>query len=447
MFNLEILEVTKENKEEYLRQIAELEKKVLLDMETKGKIGQLFITGAEDIEQYIDSGDNTVVVAVDDGNQVNAATYITQNQLPFTYNDITKYFKYGNEYGKYVKSRYDSETKYQLDMLKAYEIKMKAFEYARNKVLAMHPEYPTITNFLEHELSDKENRFHEKSELRDSINQYMSQYIQSEFPKERQLYEEFYWTTVSDIEKEFHKEVDVNNLSNPNIKEYEAFLYGEKQKEHEKIIKNGQLKIYNKAQFDIEKYYNANTENTVEIDTYITTPENRQYGLARIIVFEGIKKHIYEHFKNPENAEIFLCSTLHKDNFSSKYVSEFFGLIDHLYVNRRQGRDREVHICRIMREDAQIYIEHIESKLAVLYGYNPNNKTISNDEKIAILEEQLQYEKDEVSRLKCLTHKRKKRFKSKKNVLKAKRIKAEKIKKDIKEFKMQKYKEEKDNER
>lgn len=105
------------------------------------------------------------------------------------------------------------------------------------------------------------------------------------------------------------------------------------------------------------------------------------------------------HFRNPQNAEIFLCSTLHRDNLSSKYVSEFFGLTDSLFVNRRQGRDREVHICRIQREEAMEYLTSMSNKLAVLYGYNPTQKHISEDVKRKVLTEQLEYERREHDRL------------------------------------------------
>ena len=95
----------------------------------------------------------------------------------------------------------------------------------------------------------------------------------------------------------------------------------------------------------------------------------------------------------------FLCSTLHRDNLSSKYVSEFFGLTDSLYVNRRQGRDREVHICRIQREQAMEYLTSISDKLALLYGYNPNRKHISEQVRRKVLREQLKYERKEYDRL------------------------------------------------
>ena len=108
---LKILELTKENSSEYIDDVAMLEKKVLETMEKEGKIGQLFITGKEDILEYVKSEENTVMIGVDEKNRVQSAVYITQGQKPFTYNDITKYFKVGEEYKKYIKSQYSVEFK------------------------------------------------------------------------------------------------------------------------------------------------------------------------------------------------------------------------------------------------------------------------------------------------------------------------------------------------
>lgn len=428
MNKMKILEVTKENKTQYLEQIALLEEKVLKDMEAKGKIGQLFITGKEDIEQYVDSEENTVMIGIDEKNSIKATAYITQNQSPFTYNDITKYFKYGDEYKEYVKSLYTSKQQYQLDMLKSYELKMKAFKYASDKILMQFPQYKNIKEFLQHELADKQNKFHEKSELRELINRDMVEYVENNYPDSKKLYQTFYWNTVDDIENEFGKAI------NRNINECEQFINDEISEDFSDIVKNGGLQIYDKPKFDIQKYYTANTENSVEIDTYITAPDNRQFGIARMLVLEGIKKHIKRHFSQTDYDEIFLCSTLHKNNFSSKYVSEFFGLRDSLSVKRRQGRNRQVHICKIKREEAEQYLEHMEKKIVVLYGYNPNEIKITDEEKISILSEQLEYEKAEISRLKRLRKVKDKNLKGKIK-LKSKREKINSIKTQIKKIK------------
>lgn len=390
---MKVVELTKENEDKYLEQIAQLEQTVLQNMKQEGRDGQLFATGKEDISGYVHSQENTVIVATNENEQVEAATYITQGQKPFTYNDITKYFKYGENYEQHVKDQYDNEQVYKKDLLEIYAIKIQAFQQAKTRILLEHPKEQNIHTFISKEI--QENGFHEKSELREKINSYMSEYISSNYGKNVQnMYEKFYWTTSKDIAKEFEK--NISHLDEKSV-EYEQFMQA--QSEYEEILQKGQLKIYEKPVFNEQEYFSANTQNSIELDTYLTSPTSRNSGTARIIVYEGIKKHMERHFQNPQNQEIFLCSTLHRDNLPSKYVSEFFGLTDSLYVNRRQGRDREVHICKIPREKAMEYLTQISDKLAVLYGYNPNQKHISESTIRRVLEEQLEYEKREHERL------------------------------------------------
>ena len=293
------------------------------------------------------------------------------------------------------------------DMLKIYEIKLKAYEYAKNKVLKKCPKYnDNIMGFLQNELEEKENGFHEKSELREGLNMYMSEYIENLSKKDESIvesYDKFYWTSAEDISQEFGKEV---NLKTDIMQEYESLINSQKalinnsrSQEYTEILQKGPLKILEKPKFKINKYYNANTKNAVEIDTYITNPNSRQGGLARIIVYEGIKKHIENHFEDVKNNEIYLCSTLHRDNVSSKYVSEFFGLKDSLYVQRRNGRNREVHICKISRDEYKQYLDDIEDKLITLYGYNPDNKKVPDNKMLDIIKEQLKYEEEQVGNL------------------------------------------------
>lgn len=395
-----IVELTKDNEKQYLDKVVELEEISLDAMLKEGRVGQLFTTGGEDISEYIHSKENTVMIAVDHQGNVEAATYITQGQQPFTYNDITKYFKYGKEYQKYVKSLYSTPEHYKKDMLETYKIKIQAYEYAKKRILEEYPQYKTMMEFLEHELNEPENQFHEKSELRQKINSYMSEYIARESQKNAEiatLYDKFYWTSAQDIAIEFGKELGDKKSQNSSINQYEQIL--ESEKEFDTILKKQELQIHEEPEFDCTPYYTANTSNAIELDTYLTNPNFRNSGLAKIIVYEGMKKHVERHFENPDNNEIFLCSTLHRDNLSSKYVSEFFGLKDSLYVKRRTGRDREVHICKIKREEVDKYLESIEDKLAVLYGYNPSKKPISNKTKIKVIDEQMGYEKQEFKRL------------------------------------------------
>lgn len=281
-------------------------------------------------------------------------------------------------------------------MLSMYELKLDAFKCAKSSILAEHPEYNgDILAFLQHELDEENNHFHEKSPLREQLNVRMSDYIKKAAesnPDVMKKYEWFYWTTADDISKEFNRPVtlpqDMVELDSVTDMEYSQ------------ILKNGPLQIYEKPEFDVTKYYAANTSNAVELDTYITAPDTRSSGLAKALVLQGIIKHMNRHFSDPSQENIFLCSTLHRANLSSKYVSEFFGLKDSLYVKRRDGRNREVHICGISREDYPNYIRHMQEKLAVLYGYNPEHLTVSPENEISILQEQLSYEKGEINRIK-----------------------------------------------
>ena len=141
MRKINCIELTKDNYKKYIDQIAKLEELVAKKMEEEGRTGQFFTTGRDGIEEYILSNDNTVMVALNDKGKILSATYITQNQLPYTYNDITKYFKYGSEYKNYIKNSYSSEIDYKRDMIKIYEVKLRAYEYAKSKVVQEHPEY------------------------------------------------------------------------------------------------------------------------------------------------------------------------------------------------------------------------------------------------------------------------------------------------------------------
>ena len=392
---IRIIELTKDNEERYLDQIVDLEQISLETMKKEGREGQLFDTGREGISEYVHSQENSVIVAVDENDKVEAVTYVTQGQKPFTYNDITKYFKYGEKYRQYVKSQYVSPKDYQKDLRAIYIIKIKAYEYAKRKILrqSQRNNESSLYGYLNQEL--EQNGYHEKSELRENLNKYMAEYIAQNYGKDiARKYEMFYWITLKDIEEEFGPK---RGTESPEMRDYEGFI--EEEKEYAELMHRGKLKIYEEPNFDETQYYTANTENAVELDTYLTNPHNRSVGLARIILYNGIQKHIEQFFKDPQNKEIFLCSTLHRDNLSSKYVSEFFGLKDSLYVNRRQGRDREVHICRIPREKAMEYLVDMYDRIAVLYGYNPNNKNIPNSRQLQVLQEQLEYEEKEKKRL------------------------------------------------
>ncbi len=404
--NYEIIEVTKENESEYLPGIVNLEQLVLDKMEREGRTGQLFTTGKEGIHEYIDSDCNNVLIAVRNNNgreeQIISAAYITHGQTDFTYNDITKYFKCDESYQEYIKSKYPKE-EFEKIIRKIYIDKICAYKYARDIILKEQgvQEVSTIMEkekndiflrLIEQEYNDPQNQFHEKSEIRDNLNKYMSLYMKI-VKKNLTMYQDFYWIDFEYLQKNSSRTIKEKDI---NSSKYDSTI-----ETYDKILQYQKYKIHDRSHCpDISKYFGANTQNTVEIDTYITHPDNRENGIARILVFEGIKKSLNRLLKNENNKEIFLVSTLHEDNLSSKYVSEFFGLKDYLFVNRRNGRDRQVHIFGMKREEVPEYINKMEKKVAVLYNYNPNNIQITETERAEIIQEQMNYELNELQRLK-----------------------------------------------
>lgn len=408
--NYNFLEITEDNEYKYLPQIAKLEEVVLDKMNKEGRAGQLFITGQYGISEYINSKSNHVMVATEkDSKQENekiiAAAYITQGQVPFTYNDVTKYFKCGEDYQNHVKSKYGKEN-FEKIIRKIYIDKICAYKYARDLILRKNygssnvdglneeKKNRAFMKLVEDEYNDANNKFHEKSDIRESLNKNMSLYMRY-VKKEEKEYEDFYWIDFNYLIDNLSETSEYKDLKKSNFRAFDSAI-----KAYDKILKYQKYQIYDKCNCqNPEKYYNANTNNTIELDTYITHPENRRSGLARILVLEGLKKSLMQNLKNQNNKQIFLTSTLHTDNLSSKYVSEFFGLKDYLFVNRRNGRDRQVHIYGMDRADVPKYIEKMEKKMAVLYGYNPHNIIIEESERQEIVNEQLNYELNELNRL------------------------------------------------
>ena len=72
----------------------------------------------------------------------------------------------------------------------------------------------------------------------------------------------------------------------------------------------------------------------------------------------------------------------------------------------------------------------MEKKIAVLYGYNPNKIKISDEERTEIIQEQIQYEADELSRLDAIKDiGKKKKFSG---IIKGKKSKVESLHKLLK---------------
>lgn len=397
---MKIMEVF-DDSEGIVKQIANLEDVVYNKMLEDGREGQLFTTGYDDILEYAKSEENSVYATLED-DKVVAACYITQGQLPYTYNDLTKYFKnlklYDSNglsmYDEYLKKIYARDDSYLMRLLRAYYNKTNAFNYAVDVVLK-ESDYKTLKDYVLAEVAA--NDLHEKSKLRDGIFTQMAIYAKNNFlPDELNDYDKFFYYDFKRLlealpEDQRNGEFARDLQERANVNDMDWF-FGCATPTY----------VGDESISNDEKYFSANTSNTIEIDTYITDPSCKGSGYAKILVYEGIKKHIEKFFEDPENDELFLCSTLHKDNFPSKYVSEFFDLTDYVFVNRRQGRNREVHITRITRWEYMDYLDKMAAKLALFYGYNPDDREFSFELLSKVKREQYEYEKKELERIQSL---------------------------------------------
>ena len=203
--NYNFLEITEDNEYKYLPQTVELEKIVLDKMNKEGKTGQLFITGKDGISEYVHSKENCVMVATEKDEEQNnekiiSAAYITQGQVPFTYNDVTKYFKCGEDYQNHVKSKYGKEN-FEKIIRKIYIDKICAYKYSRDVILKDYCKAGNIEDLsedrknyifmelVENEHTNENNKFHEKSEIRDKLNKYMSLYMKYVKKEEKEYHE------------------------------------------------------------------------------------------------------------------------------------------------------------------------------------------------------------------------------------------------------------------
>jgi len=108
IYIFEINEKHSEDKQKkYAKEIESLENFVSDKLKEEGKGDLFFTTGYDDILSYIKDKDMTVIECQDNDKKIIAASYITQKQGLYTYDDLSKYFKFNKEYIEYTKKKYD----------------------------------------------------------------------------------------------------------------------------------------------------------------------------------------------------------------------------------------------------------------------------------------------------------------------------------------------------
>ena len=316
----------------YAREIEGLEKYISKCLKEEGKGSYFFTTGYDDIYSYIKDKDVTVMECQDDDNKIIAAAYVTQGQGLYTYNDLSKYFKYNDEYVEYAKSKYDP---------------------------------------IGHCKSEKEKgTFDEKNQVREKVNRYIYDYFRDNTSKQDRIgfdeLDRFYLLKFSDLQNCEDSEVRTKceNETEENMKLYQE--YGELidlLNLKDSILPDEKDFTYLKSE-NYKKYFDANPFNTVELDTYMVHPDNRKKGLAKIVTFEGLKIQLKKLLKKrPGLKEIFISATIHQDNIPSKRVTQGLGNFDTLYVKRRTGINREVYFCKIEKRNLNEFMRVYENKI------------------------------------------------------------------------------------
>ena len=368
-----------DDQKKFAKEIGELEDYISGKLHEEGKGYIFFTTGYDDICDYIKDKDVTIMVCQDAQEKIIAASYITQGQGLYTYNDLSKYFKFNKEFIEYGKSKYDPKELCSIEY-ETYMKKIEGYKYAKEKIA----KELGLTDLVGHCKEEKEKeRFDEKNKVREKVNRYIYDYFRDN-TNDRIGFNEldrFYLLKFSDLQNCEDNEIKAKceEATEENKKLYEEYdelldLFDLKSAILPDEENNGYMNAEN-----YKIYFDANPFNTIELDTYIVHPDHRGKGLAKIVSFEGLKNQIKKLLtKNPTLEEIFISATIHQNNYASKKVTKSFGNFDTLYVKRRTGINREVYLCKIERKNLDEFIENNESKI------NELKKKVESNYKIVL---------------------------------------------------------------
>ena len=367
----------------YAKEIEGLENCVSDKLKEQGKGHIFFTTGYDDIYSYIKDKDVTIMECQDDYYKIISSAYITQGQGLYTYNDLTKYFKFNKEYVDYAKSKYDPKELCSIEY-ETFIKKIKGYKYAK----ALIEKELNITDLVSYFQNEKKKgTFDEHDRVREKVNRYIYDYFRDN-NKDRIGFTEldrFYLIKFSDLQNCEDNEIRTKcaNETEENKKLYEEYgqlidLFDL----NDSILPDEHNFTYLKRE-NFKTYFDANPFNTIELDTYMVHPDNRKKGLAKIVTFEGLKIQIKKLMtKRPSLKEIFISATIHQENEPSKRVTTSFGKFDTLYIKRRTGINREVYFCRIDTKNLQDYIRKNEEKIEKLKDivYRDSNVVIKTIE-------------------------------------------------------------------
>lgn len=379
----EIFEVNENHKvstqRKFARDLDDLEQYVSNDLDKVGRKEEFFPTGYEDVLDYIRDRDVTVVVCQYNNEKIISGSYVTQGQGLYTYNDLSKYFKFNKEYVEYAKTKYDPKELCSI-MYETFMKKIRGYKYAKEKIA----KELGVNDVLNHCKIEKEKgKFDERNKVREKVNRYIYDYFNENNNENGKIgfkeLDRFYLLKFSDLENCGDNSIKIKcqNETEENktlYKEYGELL--DLFDLNSSILPDGNGFTYLKPD-GFKKYFDANPFNTIELDTYMVHPENRRRGLARVVTFEGLKIQLDKLLKKrPELEQIYISATIHQNNEASKRVTKFFGNFDTLYIKRRTGINREVYFCKIEKKELYEFYRKIEQKIKKIKDLAENNDNI-----------------------------------------------------------------------
>ena len=379
----EIFEVNENHKvstqRKFARDLDDLEQYVSNNLDKDGRKDEFFPTGYEDVLDYINDRDVTVVVCQYNNEKIISGSYVTQGQGLYTYNDLSKYFKFNKEYVEYAKTKYDPKELCSI-MYETFMKKIRGYKYAKEKIA----KELSVNDVLNHCKIEKEKGiFDERNKVREKVNRYIYDYFNENNNENDKIgfkeLDRFYLLKFSDLENCGDNSIKIKcqNETEENktlYKEYGELL--DLFDLNSSILPDGNGFTYLKPD-GFKKYFDANPFNTIELDTYMVHPENRRRGLARVVTFEGLKIQLDKLLKKrPELEQIYISATIHQNNEPSKRVTKFFGNFDTLYIKRRTGINREVYFCKIEKKELYEFYRKIEQKIKKITDQAENNDNI-----------------------------------------------------------------------
>lgn len=110
----------------------------------------------------------------------------------------------------------------------------------------------------------------------------------------------------------------------------------------------------------------------MEINTYIVNPTYRGNGLAKILLYEALKRKMEDYFLHTDNDVLYLNTTIHNDNINSQKIISIIKMEDYLYIERTKGINRRVYFKKVCRDNYQDLLHEMEiefNRLQLLFPH------------------------------------------------------------------------------